>query len=429
MSADLSILNKMIESYEAGVPFKFDEEAKSVSRLGFWELLGNMDRDGAIMAEKDGKIAKYIAQQLTTHLSGTSEDQEIRSSALKAANHFKQHISGIYTDPGAEINSAIREISEIESVVSVSNKLNIPFEILVENKPLVQFILKNHLHHRIDHTYQERGFGPRVDESGNVFFWMNEGSSFNSDQAKLVPWQDIPTDQSGKITEHNYGPFGFEPYPPFKARVVRPIKLMDKPPLAPEGPRIEIVTTKPTYVVSKIPSGSLGHSWLRLYTPELDKDGTPTGKEFVYSVGYFLRDCLLMPDLTEFTPGNSKVSNSYAITENQLSETIVFFEELQKAFLGDAVDEETKKIQEEVSSGLCTNFAAFVMSRVSKNAIQFDARMDAMKYLEPFTSSVGTILKPVSPEPVSRWTTRLIKGYMPWNMVILQNKLNMENKS
>lgn len=412
----LNNLNKIDQYLDRGVPFLLEQNGDEVqvrrqTTSDFIEI-GLETGDAAV----DAEIGGYII----TQLFNSSASPEVRETALKTAKHFEKARIQSYsslTRPD-ELTQISKQISEFEQLMKVSQKLNIPINLLLEDKNLADFIVKNHLHNRIDKTYVERNYGPRV-ENDKVYFPLNTGSSLNDQEVQWVTYDRIPTDKKGKIT-YTYGPFGFEPYDGVNAREFRPIKLQPRPDGVAPTIRIELVTKKPTYDLTRLGNGSFGHGWIRIYQPQINENGEDTGKDFVYSIGLFIekfsRGNLISPDLTEFVPGTKLITTQETISPEKFQELKTFIQNLQAAFRGEDInDTEAVQTVKRLNGGTCCNFSTDIYRRGTGRNL--DGRLWIMRQARVVTQPIGAAMKHLVPGFITRWGSLLQNGFFPGTLI------------
>lgn len=409
---DLKILNNINRYLQTDTAFELVKNENKISirlqssiETAFEVMAGRVDADAA--------IGKFIVSKLFQ--AGNS--CKLRKAALKAAKQFQKMQSNNYNrlTRTSELSEVSKKISYYELIVKFSKKLNLPLRVLVENESLVGFINNNHLHNRIDNSYIERAFGPRLLD-GQVLFPLNTGSSFISEDVRWVPHTEIPTDKKGKI-QYTYGPFGFEPYNSDSATELRPIKLQKRPDnIISSSIRLELVTSTPTYNPLRIHQGSLGHGWIRVYQLEINAQGEDTGKDFMYSFGYYMGKCLKTPDPADFVPGKKLVTNSVEITPEKWAEMKIYLETVQAGLKGKKMtDPMIKRDVRNIHFGTCCNFSTTVFKRASGKKI--DGRLWLMKQLKCVTQPAGSVMKNIVPRFVSQWCSRLQNGVFPGTLI------------
>lgn len=364
-------------------------------------------------ASADAAIGQFIVSRLFQ--SGNS--CKLRKIALKAARKFQKMQLNNYNGltRTSELNEISKQIDRYETIVKIAKKLNLPIKVLVENDALVSFICNNHLHYRIDKSYIERAFGPRMID-GQVLFPLNTGSSFNSKNVRWVSHTEIPVNKSGKV-QYTYGPFGFESYHCETSAEIRPIKLQKRAGnVTSSSIRLELVTSVPNYNPFKILKGSLGHGWIRVYQPELDERGKDTGRDFVYSIGYFLRGSLKTPDPTEFVPGIKLVTTQKEIPQETWDELKILIEDIQRNLQGEKIEnEEAILVTQQIKGGSCCNFSTEIFRRGTGQ--KFDGRFWGVRHLRFISQPIGSVLKNVVPAFVTKWGSRLQNGVFPGALI------------
>ncbi|MBA3814992.1 MAG: hypothetical protein H0X29_00410 [Parachlamydiaceae bacterium] len=415
---DLKILNKINTYMHEEKGFELVQKGKKITiqvQSLSKQVLEAMFDDGA---SNDAVIGKFIVSKLFQ----LGNSRKLRKVALRTARQFQEMQMIKYNSwtRSPELTEISKKITHYEMIVKISKKLKLPLKILVENQSLVNFIVNNHLQNRIDNTYVERGFGPRVID-GQILFPLNTGSSFNPSDVSWVPHSKIPTDKKGKV-QYTYGPFGFEPYHSDAAVDLRPIKLQKRTADLPPSIRLELVTSKPTYNLSKLTQGALGHGWIRVYQPEVNEQGEDTGKDFVYSVGYFIRGCLKTPDLTEFVPGLKLITTQKEISSEKWSELKSFIEDIQRNLKGEKTEnEEALKVTERIKGGTCCNFSTEIFQRGTGK--KMDGRLWLSRQLKFLTQPVGSVLKHVLPKLITQNFSRLQNGAFPGTLIAVQRAL------
>lgn len=405
---ELNVLRNINENLQNGIAFelvqkdnKISLSTQSSSQTIFKRMTGR--------TKADASIGKFIVSILFQ----TMNNCELRNTALSAAKQFQEKQLNKYNwlTRTSELREISQKISHFEMIVKFSNKFNLPLNVLVENKSLVSFISNNHLHHRIDNSYIEGAFGPRVID-GQVLFPLNTGNSFNSENVCWVPHTVIPIDKKGKM-QYEYGPFGFEPYNSESATELRPVKLQKRPDnIVSSYIRLELVTRKPTYNFLKLAQGSLGHGWIRVYEPEINALGEDTGQDFVYSFGYYLGKCLKTPDPAEFIPGKKIMTNSVEITSKKWDEMKIYLEVVQAGLKGKKItDPIIEKDVKKIPYGTCCSFSTSIFNKASEKTI--DGRPMLMLRLKCITKPAGFILRNIIPRCIRLWCSRLQNGAFP----------------
>jgi len=226
----------------------------------------------------------------------------------------------------AEIEQVEKKLTSLEKDIAIAETLDLPFSELAKHPEFMQFIKANHLHHRIDASYKERGLGLSLKEGELYVKMRQEGTT----EAKEVPWYTLlgktSREEASKlkgrkdfaIKKYSLMAYGWEKHDPEKAKELIPVKIIHKSE-KPFSRGIELVTAK-----APKGGGSIldrwGHSWINMYEPVYDKDGNETDQLKVYSFGYFLRNKVIVPDKLEFVK-RERVSSHVPLTPEQLSQT------------------------------------------------------------------------------------------------------------
>ena len=416
-------LNRMQFNLEHDIAFHIEETSK-----GRIKIIRDDSFSDLLFATLDGRedcdveVGKFLLSRLT---SGSAAS-ESRDQIMKTALMFKKKVLDKYSffSSVPELKKISHEIDDYSNMLKVHEKLGIPFESLMADRGLYRFIIRNHLHHRIDKTYLERGYGPKVVD-GIVLFPLNSGSSFNDEDVSWVPYTEIPVDRKG-IAGCTYGPFGYEKENFSAFTELRPVKLAAKSKDELPGIRLEMVTSKPTYNPLRLHKGSWGHGWIRAYVPEKDELGKETGREFLYSTGYFMGKSLFSPDPTEFVPKVKRVVSSTIISDAKWEDIRTFIDDVQ----GCLKDEEKckdlaiRRFVKKTKCGTCCNFSTRIFKMATEGQVHFDGRWGPWKKLEPVTRRIGSVLRSVVPTKVSLWASRLLlNGFYPGTLIEQQRRI------
>lgn len=340
----------------------------------------------------------------------------------------KQSIAttSIFAGPMDELHKLVR-------THKIAQALNIDDAALLANPKAVKFIESNALHYRIDKTYVERGYGPKINDEGELCFPLNSGT-YLEPNVVWTPWDKIPVDKRHKVS-CGYGPFGFEtgvhPSTPDK---IRPIKLVDMPKdifIEKGQVLVEIVTSKGEKnllgFVQKLMKGGPGHSWIRTYEPEIDSSGQPTGKCFQYSFGVATpRHRVVSPDIREFK-GDKSFTARIIVDSAQWNKIRDDVEKLQKGFLHEEVADDIRQVHDSLLGGTCVNFALYTFGSAYKQVTGKHLHVEGntvwqTRFLRPIknlseASGLTSILSKVTPLALQNLTTTLTEGYMPWVLI------------
>lgn len=423
----ISILNKMSTYLEKGISFEMvKKENGKISIHTHRSISDALD----VFEKGQTEIDEEIGQFLVDNILDPELSQQVRNLAFKTAQLFQKKRLNSYNwcNRTQELSKISKQITGFESAKKISKNLNISEEILIEDRSLMNFIIQNHLHNRIDETYIQRGFGPRV-ENGKVLFPVNNGSSYNSNDVQWMHWDTIPVDRKGKITL-GFGPFGFEKINPETPREVHPIKLvnmgMDDAPA--DKVIVELVTSLPAnslvLMAKKVFRGGPGHSWIRVYEPKISEDGEYNGERFMSSFGVRTPSHkIYSPDIREFMSDKKHCARVEISKENwlKLKEEI---ETIQQAFLTRQMSAETRKTYESFRSGTCVNFASYIFFKAYTQAnpaqpLSLDSCTLPQKcFLRPIANSIiGNVVRRLTPDFISSKIRWIFNGYMPWELM------------
>ncbi len=397
----------------------------------FFEEIGTHDRQTAAY------ITSLISDVLDPDVEVRSEDIQ---KVFELAEFFDKTIyereSFAHRSIVAEANEPMEEIHRYVRAHKTAAALKIDERFFISHPDAFKFIQDNVLMYRIDGSYVERGMGPKIDEDLDLVFPVNHGTHLEP-HVVWTRWQDIPVDSHNKV-KWGYGPFGFEPgVHPITPAKITPIRLVDMPPdveIKPGQALMEIVTSKGEKTlagfIQKIMKGGPGHSWIRVYEPELDRNGRPTGKCFQYSFGAGIgtkQPRMFSPDVREFK-GDKTFTARVMMQSDTWSSVKQSVENLQQAYLKHAfVDKNTHQVYEELKEGTCVNFALYTFGLAYKEAYGKALNVDGNTVWQTHIfiplkniskeSGLSSLLSRVVPVAASRLTSVLMEGYMPWVLI------------
>lgn len=385
--------------------------------------------------KRDIEVANLLMRELEKIPSQHSSTPPLPETAdyekvLEASSLFMEKVLGSYLIKGKSVTKISAQIKNYLDIAKIAKTLHLPHHAVRDNPAFVSFVMKNHLHHKIDTHYQNQGLGI-IYQDGD-FFLMHRAEGKGQPVAKS--WKTLPVDKDGIIQGMELMAHGWEQFDSKDWAQLKPIKILNASecPIK-NSPAIELVTADPTYDLQNLGLGMFGHAWLRLYEPIKDSNGQPTGKVAFYSLGYVLEGAIKVPDLFEFLK-RKQVSTIEPISEQKLNETKVLIENLQNLQKKKMNKEklptdnpELLKFYGKTLNITCGNFASEVFRKASGKKI--GGRPIIMRILAPsfLNRAFDKIFSKIPLGPFAILVNKIrffTHGYFPAMMVNAQRNPN-----
>ena len=385
------------------------------------------------VGEHNQRTAQYLVN-LAKSLIKSNETTPQAESVFNAAVLFDRQVTNQSIATAPIVTYAGDNLKELHTLVrdhALGQKLKISDKFLAEHPDIRKFLHDNIIMYRVDVTYIDRGYGPKV-ENDQLFFPVNRGTAFKPN-VQWIPWNEIPVDHHKKV-KWGYGPFGFEDVHPHIPDKILPIKLVDTPEHVKIGKNqvlMEIVTSKGEKTlygfIQKLLKGGPGHSWIRTYHPQMDETGKPTGKSLMYSFGVGTGNHrVLSPDVREFK-GDESFTARLVMDQGEWEEIRKTVEQLQQAFLYKDIPDAILPLYTDIKRGTCVNFALYVFGRAYEKTHGHCLTVEGNTVWQthilqpiargPVGSALKSILGRVTSSFVKEKLTIAVQGYMPWMLI------------
>lgn len=421
---DKILPNSLINSLNQGIPLEWNHDHFRLEnwkgRILRWILPGYSQKKDCI-----------AANQLTSLILKDSHSQFRDGDLLKVCEIFhKKHLSSYYF-PNKELKKITYQMKNLIFMMKLSLQFNLPIDLLRQNPDFVEFAEANHLHRRIDSSYQKRGFGITLEKDQICLKYFNPN---NPSEPLSRPWSQMRMDATKKIIGMALFAYGWESLDTTLSSL-KPITVIDSSQAPARGlhPCIELNSTLPTYDITRIHSIPLGHSYIKLYEPLMEK-GCLTNQVAVYILGYAYHT-IVTPDLVEFIDRKKIVTTEKLNVDqfNHIKKIVanLLLHQKNPNFVPSTAREKIKHLYAQFYYTTCVNFACVMLQEAT--GIQLNGRLSIMKLLFPEVKpSCFDRLRNKAP----RFFQGLIKqmefficGYFPIPLIREQEKLLIRQTS